>query len=196
MVRLESTPWLDAPIGDTRRIGADCFRTLADRKGLAVHDGPGPRGILPDCGVLDGPGFASTRLSPAVRRFYEQTAIHDLDAWAEWCGAFWPFGWLLARLFSRRLQQLNVPLSGLDTSRGLTNEVWHLVEGDSARPEYVVWVRHLVGSGDTVYAGSYGPTTVPGWPAPCLRVAFPLPNGNALVFLRIHYRLRLRGAAA
>ena len=107
-----------------------------------------------------------------------------LDAWAEWCGAFRPFGWLLAVLFSRRLQQLNVPLSGLDTSRGLTNSVWHLVHSPSNACRYVVWVRHLVGSGDTLYAGCYGPSRVPGWDGTCLKVTFPLPNGNAHVIMK------------
>jgi hypothetical protein len=123
-------------------------------------------------------------VSKGVRHFYEHTAAYELDAWSEWCGAFKPFGWLLAVLFSRRLQQLNVPLSGLDTSRGLSNAVWHLVEPNTHETRYVVWVRHLVGSGMTVYAGSYGPSHVPGWPGPCLKVAFPLPNGNALVIMK------------
>lgn len=34
----------------------------------------------------------------------------------------------MAAIFSRRLQQLNVPLSGLDTSRGITNEVTQLID--------------------------------------------------------------------
>jgi hypothetical protein len=45
----------------------------------------------------------------AVKQFYEQTSEYELDAWSEWCGLFRPFGRTLAVLFSRRLQQLNVP---------------------------------------------------------------------------------------
>ena len=181
---LSDVPWLAGPVGDTRRIGGDCFREIATREGLVVRDGSDARGLLPDFRVLDGPRLSSPAVAPGVRHFYEHTSAYELDAWAEWCGAFRPFGWLLAVLFSRRLQQLNVPLSGLDTSRGLSNAVWHLVDAASGSARYVVWMRHLVGSGDTLYAGSYGPVSVPGWDGPCLKVAFPLPNGNALVIMK------------
>jgi hypothetical protein len=183
-VTLAEHPWLSGPVGDTRRIGGDCFRDIASREGLSVLDGPSSRGILPDFGVLAGPELRPSAVAASVRHFYEHTAAYELDAWAEWCGAFRPFGWLLAVLFSRRLQQLNVPLSGLDTSRGLSNSVWHIIEANAQAPRYIVWVRHLVGSGDTLYAGSYGPCLVPGWASPCLKVAFPLPNGNALVIMK------------
>jgi hypothetical protein len=132
---LAENPWLEGPVGDTTRIGGECFRELAAREGLSVQDGAGARGIVPEFSVLDGPRFQTSAASHRVRDFYEHTAAYELDAWATWCGAFKPFGWLLAILFSRRLQQLNVPLSGLDTSRGLTNAVWHLVDAASnARP--------------------------------------------------------------
>ena len=147
-------------------------------------DGPEPRGIVPEFDALDGPEFPAARVAPGVRDFYERTAAYELDAWSEWCGAFKPFGWMLAVLFSRRLAQLNVPLSNLESSHGLSNEVWHLVEPATSTIRYVVWVRHMQSSGTTVYAGSYGPTRVPGWPGVCLRVAFPLPNGNALVIMK------------
>lgn len=183
-VSLDEHPWLAGPIGDTDRIGGECFRQLAQRDSLLLVDGDGTRGILPDLHSLSGPAFTGASVSGEVRHFYEQTADYELDAWAQWCGAFKPFGWLLAVLFSRRLQQLNVPLSGLDTSRGLTNEVWHLVDRSAGDVRYVVWIRHLAGSGDTVYAGSYGASRVPGWPGACLKVTFPLPNGNAMVIMR------------
>jgi len=181
---LAETPWLAGPVGDTRRIGGDCFREIAAREGLSIQDGPGSRGILPDFGALDGPQFRASSVSNGVRHFYEHTSAYELDAWAEWCGAFRPFGWLLAVLFSRRLQQLNVPLSGLDTSRGLTNSVWYLVHDASHSRRYAVWLRNLVGSGDTLYAGSYGPSEVPGWNGACVKVTFPLPNGNAQVIMK------------
>jgi hypothetical protein len=183
-VSLRDAPWLSGPVGGTRRIGGDSFRHLAEREGLTVLEGPGARGLVSTLDCLDGPDFPSSLVAPGVREFYQRTGEYELDAWSEWCGAFKPFGWLLSALFSRRLQQLNVPLSGLDTSRGLSNEVWHLVDPDSGLPRYVVWVRHLRESGTTVYAGSYGPCTVPGWNSPCLKVIFPLPNGNAVVILK------------
>jgi len=41
---LADHPWLAGPVGDTRRIGGDCFREIAMREGLSVHaDRIGPR---------------------------------------------------------------------------------------------------------------------------------------------------------
>jgi hypothetical protein len=120
-VSLAEAPWLAGPVGDTRRIGGDCFREIATREGLVLREGPDARGLLPELRVLDGPRFATSAVAAGVRHFYEHTSAYELDAWAEWCGAFRPFGWLLAVLFSRRLQQLNVPLSSM---RAATAPPW------------------------------------------------------------------------
>jgi hypothetical protein len=97
---------------------------------------------------------------------------------------FRPFGRLLAALFSRRLQQLNVPLSPLDASRGMTSEVLRLTDPETGAVRLTAWVRKLLGSGDLLYAGTYTPCRVPRFPGTCLKVAFPLPNGRALVIMR------------
>jgi hypothetical protein len=131
-----------------------------------------------------GAGFDTRLVHPAVRRFYERTSEFELEAWSEWCGAFRPFGRLLALLFSRRLQQLNVPLSALESSRGTTSEVIQLVEPRSGTVRYTGWLRILRATGNVLYAGSYSVSRIPRLDRPCVKVLFPLPNGNAQVFLR------------
>src|SRR5690606_2957478 len=91
---------------------------------------------------------------------------------------------LLAILFSRRLQQLNVPLSSLDTSQGMSSEVLKLVDPVSEEVRYTAWLRHLVGTGNVLYAGTYSTTEVPGFEGVCIKVVFPLPNGNAIVIMK------------
>lgn len=177
------TPWLDGPVGDPEGIGGDFFRRWAEREGLAVEATHGPRGLLPSLRRLQGPSFDPACVHDDVRRFYEETSEFELEAWSEWCGLFRPFGWLLSRIFSRRLQQLNVPLRPLDTSEGTTSEVLHLSD-DGGAVVLAAWVRHLRRSGDVLYAGSYSVAEIPGHDGPCIRVVFPLPNGNANVFLR------------
>jgi hypothetical protein len=122
-VTLAECPWLDGPAGSPAG------------------------GLIPDFSVLNSNQFNTGRVSPAVVHFYQRTSEYELDAWSRWCGAFRPFGWALARIFSRRLQQLNVPLSNLD-------------------------------------AGAYSTCRVPGFDGRCVRVVFPLPNGNAIVIMR------------
>jgi hypothetical protein len=103
--------------------------------------------------------------------------------WSEWCGWFKAFGWVLARLFSRRLQQLNVPLSNLDTSRGMTSSVSNLVDPTTAQIRYTAWVKQLHQSKNVLYAGSYSVCTLLGFSGACVKVVFPLPNGNAIVIM-------------
>jgi hypothetical protein len=185
-IALEHAPWLAGPIGGVRGIGREFFAELARRDGLELrrHGERGDRGLLADFGALVAPDFDPARVHPSVIDFYARTSAYELDAWAKWCGAFRPFGRLLGRLFSRRLQQLNVPLSALETSRGVTSDVVQLVEPATGRVRHTAWVRELLGTGNVLYAGDYSIATVPGRQGPCVKVVFPLPNGNAIVLMR------------
>jgi hypothetical protein len=187
-VDLASNAWLSGPIAPTTGIGADYFETLAQAEGLQLCQPCGTAGVMARFAALAGPGFDPARIHPNVIRFYEETTAYELDAWAEWCGVFRPFGWMLAVLFSRRLQQLNVPLSGLDTSRGLTNEVLQFVDPATAEVRHTAWYRRLLGSGNILYAGFYSVCRLPGGADPCVKVVFPLPNGNAIVLMRTECR--------
>jgi hypothetical protein len=182
IVRSE-TPWLEGPIGEPRGIGPAFFADLAARDQLTMSR-PRPTGLIADFGMLAAPDFDPSAVHPCVVDFYTRTSEYDLDSWAEWAGVFRPFGALLGALFSRRLQQLNVPLSGLDTSRGVSSEVLQLLDPNSGTIRYTAWVRLLVGSGDVLYAGSYSLASVPGRIGACVKVVFPLPNGNGIVLMR------------
>jgi len=181
---LFSEPWLAGPIAPTTGIGADYFTSLASREGLQLEASDGAAGIVSTFTSLRGATFDPSLIHPSVAHFYERTASYELDAWAHWCGFFRPFGWLLAKLFSRRLQQLNVPLSGLDTSRSLSNEVLQLRDPATNLTRHTVWLRRLHGSGNVLYAGFYSVCVIPGHADPCIKVVFPLPNGNAIVVMR------------
>lgn len=181
-VDLARDAWLDAPVGGTRAIGRDFFLRLAESEGLEVRRNA-RAGLVADFEQLRSDDFDPSRVHSSVTAFYCETSAYEMDAWSEWCGPFRPFGSMLALLFSRRLQQLNVPISALDTSRGITSEVIQLVEPDGA-VRWTAWVRELVGTRNVLYAGSYSVCRVPGHAGPCIRVAFPLPNGNALVIMK------------
>jgi hypothetical protein len=183
-VSLSDCPWLEGPVGDVELIGSGFFRRLAERKNLDfVADGPG-RGLIGDFSRLSGPACRPNDVDGRVIAFYENTADFEFDIWSEWCGAFRPFGGALAAIFSRRLQQLNVPLSPLDTKLGITSDVVQLKERSSGQVVYTAWVRDVVSTKRTLYAGSYSVCQVPGYPGPCVKVVFPLPNGSAMVIMR------------
>ena len=182
-VDLQDHGWLNGPVGKPTGIGAGFFETYAAEHRLRIV--PGDRGgLLPDIRSLAGPQFEPLSVAPAVADFYHRTSKYDLDAWSQWCGVFRPFGSALAVLFSRRLQQLNVPLSGLDTSRGMSSDVIPLRDVVTDEVVFTAWVRRLLETGHVIYAGAYSTCVVPDYPGRCVRVVFPLPNGNAIVVMR------------
>jgi len=183
-VDLAECPWLRGPVGKATGIGSSYFEELATEQGLEIQRSGEARGLVANLELLRGPGFDPSAVDSRVRDFYERTSEYDLEAWSEWCGAFRPFGHLLAWMFSRRLQQLNVPLNPLDTSRGTRSEVLQLVTPATREVRFTAWLRHLRQTGNVLYAGTYGITSVPGHAGPCLQVVFPLPTGNGIVVLR------------
>ena len=187
VVDLREYSWLEGPVGATKGIAPTFVTDLARTERLNIRQAP-DGGLIPDFTVLQASDFDPAEVDGGVVDFYARTSRYELDSWAEWCGAFRPFGQLLALMFSRRLQQLNVPLKGLDTSRGVTSEVFQLIDPQTGALRHTVWLRRLVHTGNILYAGCYSVAKVPGHPSPCVRVVFPLPNGNAIVLMRPELR--------
>jgi len=119
-------------------------------------------------------------------RFYEHTSLFELDTWSETRFPARLFLWLIVSTVSRHMNQLNFPVFGLETSRGMTSEILPLRDA-SGRAVYTGWQRRLAGSGFTIYAGFYSTVQPPGWPSPCVKVVFPLPEGNATAILHPEY---------
>jgi hypothetical protein len=108
-VAVDEDPWLEGPVGDFDVIGTEFFARFADREGLTMVTSGPPRGLVENFETLAGPACDPSRVDARVAQFYEQTPEYEFDVWSEWRGGFRPFGNALAAIFSRRLQQLNVP---------------------------------------------------------------------------------------
>lgn len=166
--------WLDGPSAPESGVGLDFFQQYAAAHDLSIEPAPG---LLPSIEPID----PDSRIEVSVRAFYERTRDFDIDAWSEWCGAYRPFGELLACMFTRRLGQLNLPLSAPDVSRGMKSEI--LAVGSPDEGLFRAWVRSLNATGQVIYCGAYSLCRVPGYDGNCVRVVFPLPNGSATVIL-------------
>lgn len=180
IVRISDEPWLAGPIGGDY-IGDLPYEDLARGENLTLVRDEG--GLLPTATALDGPSFHSGHLKHEIRRFYEQTADYRMDIWSD---TFFPgkIGlWLLVTTLSRKVNQLNFPLDALATARGVDGEILLLKESDG-RVRYVGWYRRLVAAGRALYTGFYMTQKVPHFENPCVKVVFPMPNGNATVVLR------------
>lgn len=182
-VRKADLPWLAGPIGPSGPIGDRPYQLVAEREGLTVDLAAHDAGLIPDFDVLAGPAFDPAKTDPAVRHFYEHTARYDLDVWSETRFPGRLFLWLIVSTVSRSMNQLNFPIFGLETSRGMTSEVLPLRDA-TGRAVHTGWQRRLISSGRFIYSGFYSTVQPPGSESRCVKVVFPVSHGNATVILR------------
>src|ERR1700730_11423546 len=180
-IREADVPWLRCPLGERGRIGTGIYERIARDENLQIRVPPGA-GLIPDFNALRGPSFNPDAIHPAIRHFYEHAAAYHLEVWTEVAllGRF--FLWLLVEFISRRMDQLNFPISSLEVAKGMSSEVVQLLEPVSGRIVYTGWLRRLKSSGHVIYAGLYSTVQVPGEPNPCVKVTFPC-DGSANVYL-------------
>lgn len=175
------TPWLRGPLGSAH-IGDRPYEELAAHEGLSVVRRAREGGLIQDFNALACDSFDVARVQPAIRRFYENTARYRMDVWAK---SSFPANiglWLLVTTISRKVDQLNFPLDVLDTAKGMDSEIVLLCD-EHGRARYAGWYRRLIESGRAIYTGFYMCARVPHGDRPCVKVVFPMPQGNATVLL-------------
>src|SRR5260370_5649345 len=182
LVRKSDAPWLAGPLGGRERIGTGIYERIAQAENLLIRTPP-HAGLLENFNLLRGPNFTPDAVHPDIRHFYEHAAEYHLDAWSEvsLTGRF--FLWLLVEFISRRMDQLNFPISSLEVAKGMTSEVVQLAEPISGRVVNTGWLRRLKSSGRVIYAGLYSETQLPDEAGPCVKVTFPC-RGSANVYLK------------
>lgn len=180
----EKDAWLIGPIGDTDIIGDKFIDVLAQQDNLQIVKNVESAGLLEAFEDLQLSLEERSRLNPKVVDFYEKTSKYNFEIWSEWKGVFKPFGWLLSVIFSKRLQQLNLPLSSLQSAKGIESNIIKLVDKGSGQSKWTVWYRILKSTNNVIYSGVYTTCEVPNIPGKLLKVVFPLPNGNATVIMR------------
>lgn len=175
--------WLQCPMGPPGRIGDQFYELLAQKEGLSIEPSP-EAGLLLSFDLLKGSGFDPAAVHPRIRDFYEHTASYRLEAWSDAPLLTRFFLWALTQLVSRRMDQLNFPISSLELAEGMSSTVIPMSETSTGRRVYTGWLRRLTGSGRVIYTGLYSTETPAGFPDPCVKVSFPLPTGSATVFLK------------
>lgn len=178
-----SEAWLLGPVGDTRLIKDKFIYDLAAKENLELRKNPEGSGLLSSFDDLELNEAERARVHPSIVDFYEKTLSYHFDIKSEWKGFFRLFGWVLSILFSKRLQQLNLPLRSGDTQDGIQSNIIKLVDKTTNVPRWTIWYRTLKSSGDVVFSGIYTTGRMPGVNEKILKVMFPLPNGNATVIM-------------
>lgn len=104
--RRDEIAWLMGPLGGPV-IGDASYEEVAAREGLSIERNAQRCGLIPDVRQLDGTGFHSAHVHPAIRDFYEHTAEYAMDVWSR---TYFPSNIALALLvttISRQVNQLN-----------------------------------------------------------------------------------------
>jgi hypothetical protein len=179
----DSCPWLKCPVGSPTAVGTEMYNDIAAAENLQQHSSPST-GLLASFDDLRSDRFDSAKIDPRIRHFYERTAAYDLDAWSQVGVLARPLLWGLVTLVSRRMDQLVFPLSPLELSAGMGNEIVELVDSTTGKRVYTGWRRTLLRNNSIIYAGLYSTAIPPNYGRPCVRVTFPVRRGSAAVILR------------
>lgn len=183
-INLKEHEWLIGPVGATDIIKDKFIHDLAFKEDLEISRNEENAGLLNSIEDIGITIEEKARLTNSVADFYENTSNYNVEMWSEWRGLFRPFGEILSILFSKRLQQLNLPLSSLDVAKGLRSDIIKLKSKEDRSTKWTIWYRKLKGSGDVIYSGIYTSCKKPNYEYPLLKVIFPLPNGNASVIMK------------
>lgn len=138
-IKPDAYSWLNGIIGDQDIISDKYFQNIARAEGLILETNAPQSGLIDDISVLDFSREELEKLNPVVKDFYEHTSDYDFEIWSEWMGIFKPFGKLLTVLFSKRLQQLNVPTNALAAAKGLKSEIVKLKQHNKV--VWTIWYR-------------------------------------------------------
>jgi hypothetical protein len=179
--RRGDVPWLVGPMGGPL-IGDEVYSQVAAAEGLTLERSAVDGGLVPTFEALRGPRFDPGAVQPLVRDFYEHTTDFAMDVWSQ---THFPANvalYVLVTTISRQVAQLNFPLSPLETAQGLVSEILLLRRADGS-VRYTGWFRRLAQSQRVLYTGFYMTEMTPG-AGPCVKVVFPMPQGNATVVLR------------
>jgi hypothetical protein len=185
-VQKNEADWLNGPFGSPRRIGPEYFEAFCNQENIEKKLSSNRQGVLDNFNSLASEQFDPGKVHPLIREFYENTAKFQMDVWSQWATCFKPFAWLLVSCVSRRIEQLNFPVSPLDPSQGLSSEVIKLYDKNKGDFIASLWIRKLVASGAMIYSGFYSTIKLPENPAVTLRSAYPLPKGCTITFLVPH----------
>ncbi len=175
-------PWLIGPFGNQDVIGENFANEIAEKEKLTIEQEAKNGGLIESIKSLNLSDIEHANLSHEVIDFYENTAMYNLHFSVNWNPLFKIFGVLISRLFSNRLNQLNIPTANSKNFHALKSELISLIEPDSNRVKYTFWLRSIQSSGQTIYSGVYGTSILPSGKT-CIKAVFPLPNGNATVLM-------------
>lgn len=175
--------WLFGTFGEVSGIGEKFIHQLAEKEDLTIIRKSNSKGLLDSISSLNLSENEIKKLSKNVIDFYEKTSEYKLQLNVKWNPIFKIFGYVVNRLFSQRINQLNIPTNNIQSSENLTSEIIELVAKNTNEVKYTIWLRKFQSTGKVIYSGIYTTCLLPSG-ITCVKAIFPLPKGNATVILK------------
>lgn len=164
-------------------VGTDFFKRFAKNLKAGFENGV-DSGLMSSMEDIRSERFDPERIHPLIREFYEHTSRFDMKVEIEWNPYVKPFGVLYQWIIARQMQNLVIPLDNesLDDLDSWLELVDYEKDGI---PDVRCWVRVLKDSRVPVYVGAYKTykSSVDGFPASYISVAFPIPYGTLTTVL-------------
>ncbi len=165
-------------------VGAEFFREFARKVHAAIQGRGTDAGLMDSMDLLASDRFDPSKVHPVIRDFYEHTSRFDMQVTVRWSRLVRPLGELYLILIARRMRQLQIPMDNAELSE---LDSWlELIDLESdGRADFRCWIRVTKGSRVPVYVGAYKTykSSVDGFSASYVSVAFPLPGGNLTTVL-------------
>lgn len=175
--------WLFGTFGEVNGIGEKFIHQLAEKEDLTIIRKSNSKGLLDSILSLNLSENEIKKLPKNVIDFYEKTSEYKLQLNVKWNPIFKIFGYVVNRLFSQRINQLNIPTNNIQSSENLTSEIIELVAKNTNEIKYTIWLRKFQSTGKVIYSGIYTTCLLPSG-ITCVKAIFPLPKGNATVILK------------
>lgn len=133
--------WLLGPFGKRNGIGLKFIEQLAEEEGLIFYNEQQNKGLIRSIDQFKLSADARSKLSEEVADFYVNTSAYDLKLSVKWNPIFKLFGRLLRILFSKRIEQLNVPIKKIADAEKLSSEIIQLVNPETKEVKRTIWLR-------------------------------------------------------
>lgn len=178
----EVESWLNGPHGQIGTIGDEFIKQIAQKENLFIKRNCQNQGLIESFEIFNFSKSEIDRLSAEIVNFYQKTSDYRLNFSAKWNPFFRMGGRLINLLFSRRLNQLNIPTERSQNADDITSEIIALKQSENSIPKYIIWFRTIKSTGKVLYSGVYSTCQIPSGEV-CVKAVFPLPNGNATVIM-------------
>lgn len=175
--------WIKGPYGNLNGIGEEFIEQLAQQENLEILRNQSDLGILNSFSELDLEPKDIERIHPEIIHFYENTDHYQLYFEIKWYHIFKPFGFLVNRLFSKRINQLFLPHQNSKKAELISSEIIPLMNPETKEILYKFWIRKIESTQQIIYSGIYSTCQLPSGKK-AVKAIFPLPNGNATVLLK------------